>query len=177
MLEADLCLTFNGLIDVLSFSERVEGLLGYRRDDVLGSTVSLQQLIHPRDLPNLLRLFGATASDRSGGVHLRIRGADGRIRCIPFRYLREEAPHGAVILTLHVSKASTERLPDPTACTADLLAMLDSLDQCASIKDREHTIRQVNRSFRDLHADERDPIGKTDYDLFPEDYADRSYEA
>jgi PAS domain-containing protein len=86
--DTDIRLTWKDDLDVLSVSERVEGLLGYKQADALTS-ISLQQLIHPRDLPLLHDLFSPATARRSGEVRLRIRGAGGRISCLRFSYVRE----------------------------------------------------------------------------------------
>lgn len=57
MLEADLRLTLDEKLDVLALGERVTGLLGYGQADILSSAVSLDQLIHPADLPSFRRLL------------------------------------------------------------------------------------------------------------------------
>ncbi|HEX4286996.1 MAG TPA: EAL domain-containing protein [Terracidiphilus sp.] len=178
MLDADLRLTLTDQLDVLYSSDRVERLLGYRRED-LASSASLQPLLHPEDFVALRALFEPGEAAHTGATLLRIRGADGRIRCISFRYLREKTSRGAVELTLHIADSGLKaRPPELHASTADMLALLDNLDQCACLKGRDHVIRQVNRSFQKLfHEQDREIIGLTDYDLFPEDYADKAYEA
>lgn len=177
MLDADIRLRLMQQLDVLSFSDRVARILGYKREDVLSSALSLHTLIHSEDLADLVALFSPAASSRTGEIRLRIHGADGRIRCMRFRYLREETHNALVELTLHLS-APTDQAPFETPAATDMLTLLDNLEQSACLKDRDHVIRQVNRTFRSLFPDSgRDFVGRTDYDLFPEDYADKAYAA
>lgn len=75
------------------------------------------------------------------------------------------------------------RLPRKDAnpeAAADLMALMEGMDECAYRKDWNHVITLANRNFRKMFSDPtqepRDLTGLTDYDLFSEEYADQSYE-
>jgi diguanylate cyclase (GGDEF)-like protein/PAS domain S-box-containing protein len=185
VLEADFRLALKEKIDVLSASERVESFLGYKPKEFLLCAVSLEGLVHPRDAAVVRQLFSTESRDESRGdsgeVKVRIRHADGRIRCLNWVYEREKKAQGFAILNLKLRDAA--RLMHGNAnpgATADLLALLEGIDECAYRKDQHHVITLANRNFRRMFSEPtqepRDLTGLTDYDLFSEEYADQSYE-
>jgi diguanylate cyclase (GGDEF)-like protein/PAS domain S-box-containing protein len=178
VLAVDFRLTLHDQLDVLSVSDRVESLLGYKADDFLASPSLLQQLIHPSDLSLVLSICSSASSTPIEDGRVRIRGIDGRMRSLGFQAERETS-QSQLILSLALSAptpGSGELIA--SAASVDLLAVLDGIGQCACIKDRQHVIRHSNRSFQTLCAGELYEVtGHTDYELFAEDYADQSYEA
>lgn len=176
MFDADLCLTWKDSLDVLSVSDRVEGLLGFKIAEPHSPIVSLQQLIHPADLPAVRELFSRLGL--TGETRIRIRGADGRIRCLAFLYFVDDANRDSIRLKLRVADRSRTASADTQRCAAEMLTMLNHLDQCACVVDRDHKMQAANANFCALFSREESAlVGLTDYDLFPEDYADKSYEA
>lgn len=181
MFEADFCLALKEKLDVLSASERVEALLGYKPKEFLLSTISLEGLVHPRDVSVVRQLFSPSSKDESGEVKVRVRHADGRIRCLSWVYEREKKGRSFTILNLILRDAA--RLPRKDAnpeAAADLRALMEGMDECPDRKDWNHVITLANRNFRKMFSDPtqepRDLTGLTDYDLFSEEYADQSYE-
>ena len=181
MFEADFRLALKEKIDVLSASERVEALLGYKPKEFLLSTISLEGLVHPHDAAVVRQLFSPSSKGESGEVKVRVRHADGRIRCLSWVYERENKAQGFAILNLILRDASRlkHKDADPGA-VADLMALMEGMDECAYRKDRNHVITLANRNFRRMLSDPskgpRDLTGLTDYDPFSEEYADQSYE-
>ena len=94
MFEADFRLALKEKIDVLSASERVEALLGYKPKEFLLSTISLEGLVHPHDAAVVRQLFSPSSKGESGEVKVRVRHADGRIRCLSWVYERENKAQG-----------------------------------------------------------------------------------
>jgi len=179
LLEAELRLTWKDQLNILSVSDGFEGLLGFKQSDVLSGTVPLQDLIHPTDLPRVRALFSAGVSLRTGEFPLRMRGANGRMRCLGFRYaLERRSPAESLVVARIAPAPQPEAQQEIRERALEVLAVLDGVDQCACVKDRYHLIRFANKAFGALLSSEgRDPAGLTDYDLFPEEYADRSYDA
>lgn len=175
MFDSDVRLIWKDDLEVLSVSDRVAGLLGYERGDLLSSR-SLQQLVHPRDLPLVHALFAPFAAKQRGDVCLRIRGADSRIRCLRFSHAREWPVRDRIVVRGRLSDGRDKAgLSEPSA---DLMAAMDSIGQAACCKDLDHFIVQANQAFQGLFPGEaRELAGLTDYDLFPEDYADKSWAA
>jgi diguanylate cyclase (GGDEF)-like protein/PAS domain S-box-containing protein len=179
--EADFRLALKENIDVLSASERVDAILGYKPKEFLSSAISLEGLVHPHDAAVVRQLFSPSSNDESGELKVRVRHADGRIRCLSWIFEREKKAQGLAILNLILRDAT--RLPhkntDPRTA-AELMALMEGMDECAYRKDWNHVITLANRNFRRLFSnaseEPRDLTGLTDYDLFSEEYADQSYE-
>jgi diguanylate cyclase (GGDEF)-like protein/PAS domain S-box-containing protein len=177
--EAELRLTWKDHLDILSVGDGVEALLGFKPQDVLSGVVALEHLIHPADLPRVRNLISAPASDQAGEIPVRLRGADSRIRCLRLGYATERLLRGEIVLSAQIAAFQQSKQDAETRQRLfDLLTVLQSTDQCASVKDRNHRILVTNENFRAmLSNDARDAAGMTDYDLFSEEFADRSYEA
>ena len=181
MLEADIRLALKEKLDVLSVSERVEAILGYKRQEFLSSAISLEELVHPNDAAAVRKLFSSSAPEDSGELNVRVRHADGRIRCMRWRYELEKTAEGFAILNLDLrGGASTKQEDANRGSSVDLMAVMECVDECAYLKNRNHVITLANgnlrRMFSNPSQEPRDLIGLTDYDLFPEEYADQSYE-
>ena len=179
MLEAELRLTWKDQLDVQSASERVGELLGYKPGDLLTGAIGFESLIHPADCSRIRSLFSSSAPNRPGEMCARIRDRNGRMRCCRMRYTRDKTSRSEILLTVSLSlPGPAEHASEIREPATDLLAMLQNIDQCACVKNSYHAILLANEGFRALvHGRERDLAGLTDYDLFPEEYADRSYEA
>jgi diguanylate cyclase (GGDEF)-like protein/PAS domain S-box-containing protein len=180
MLEANFRVALKKKLDVLSASESVEVLLGYKPQEFLSSRVSLEKMIHPDDADAARILFSPKANDPGGTVNLRIRHADGRIRCMRGCYRREFAAKGDPILNLTLRNVASCLEDQPhQASDVNLRAVMDSLDEAVYFKDRNHVIAAANQSFCRMFPDSagepRNLAGLTDYELYSEYYADRSY--
>lgn len=177
VLGADFRLVFVKKLDVLSTGERVESLLGYKPRQFLTSQVSLESLLHPQDRAVVEGLFRTEANADAGSLAVRIRHADGRIRCLRMRYEREAMVKCGPLLRVAFDDPAASRENMQSALT--LRAVLESLEECACVKDRDHVIVAANRNHRLLFPNAsgwpEDLHGLTDYDLFPEAQADASY--
>lgn len=178
--EVNFRLALNKKLDVLWASDRVEGLLGYRLEDLLAGT-SLAELIHPNDAEIAGRLVSAEGEDGGGEVNLRFRHADGAIRCMRGHFKREFMPDGQPVLNLEVSDAKClHRVSGEHRPALDLISIFDSLDECVCFKDPNHVIVWANRNYRHMFSQPdtelRELVGLTDYDLLPENIADEFYE-
>ncbi len=168
-------------LEVLSVSEGVESVLGYKAEDILSSRVLFADLLHPNDSDIATRLFSPKSRDHSGAANLRMRHADGRIRCMRCNFNRELPQHANPILGLVLRDVTTLRRDDEDRHSeVNLTAYVESVDECVYFKNRNHVITVANRNVRRLFSDApdalRDLTGLTDYDLFPEHVADEFYE-
>ena len=179
MLEAIFRLALTARPQVLSVGESVKGLLGYGQEDFLSGRVSLAERVHAHDAESFARLFCLKPTTDCEPINIRLRQANGRIRCVLGPCSRETAADGKsiLILTLHDSKGL---MPDLNSSMI-LSSILESVDECVYFKDRNHVITRANRKYcqRLSNAEglPRELAGLTDYDLFPEEFADRSYRA
>lgn len=148
-------------------------LLGFTENNFLSARISLLDRIHPDDTELKKQIFSADAP-LSGSVCLRLRHADGRIRCVQADYEKRE---GELRLEL--------RDPVPADATqavssAYLRAALAHSDEETFFKSRHHVFIAASDRFTASISPwlrGRALAGLTDYDLFPESDADRQYRA
>jgi diguanylate cyclase (GGDEF)-like protein/PAS domain S-box-containing protein len=180
LLEANLRVELNDRLPVLSVSDGIEALLGFKPDDFLSGRVSLKDRIHPHDLDIAALLFSPVNESKSGTFNIRLRHADDRIHCIKATYTKEVAPGGgAVFLDLLLQNAkSLWKHPSDQLLSAHFRAMMKNTDDLIFFKDRNHVF--IGASQNMLAA--IDPVrhgpsllGLTDYDIYPEEYADIYY--
>ena len=183
ILEAEICLSLAGQTSVLSVNDEIETLLGYSATDFLNGNLTLQSRIHHDDQDIAEPLFANTLDQAAGFCHLRIRQANGRIRCIKALYQKTarsntDAP-GDLILTLRLqdSKSLAPHIENPPSM-ANMRAMMENTDDFIFFKDRNHVMTGASETLAKITSPSEhwnDLIGKTDYDLFPEEYADLYY--
>jgi PAS domain-containing protein len=88
MSDATFCFVLKSPPQLVSAGEGVEALLGYTQEEFLTANVQLKDRIHPEDAGLAETLFSQDGTNTSGSVNLRIRHADGRIRCLKVRYAK-----------------------------------------------------------------------------------------
>ena len=162
-------------------SESVEVLLGFKADDFLTEKVSLQSRIHTQDQDIAEVLFSKNPSKISHTFNIRFRHADGRIRCIKAQYTKVKNQSGKGILLellLQDAKSLWQQQGDQTMM-ANFKAMMENSDDYIYFKDRNHVFTGASQTLVAITEPSEhwtDLIGKTDYDVFPEEYADIYYE-
>jgi PAS domain S-box-containing protein len=178
MFEANICLALEGQLLVLSVADTIEAVLGFTADDFLSARVSLKQQIHPHDTDIADMLFSSGDPGTFGSVNIRLRHADGRIRCIRGEYGKESGPEGVVLkLLLQDAKSLQRTMPDASTMVT-FTAMMENTDDFIFFKDRNHVLigaSQTLVALCDSAEHWTDLINKTDYDIFPEEYADAYY--
>jgi PAS domain S-box-containing protein len=163
---------------VASVSGNPLGLLGHDAQAFLAGMVDLGALVHVEDRERFKGFFevGTEAGQRSD--NLRVRQANGRIRCVWVTYWRDSS-QGLSLLNLTLQDAaSLPRTLADAAIDPMLRAMLDNTDDFIFFKDRHHVFTGASQTLVSVtHPSEHwtDLIGKTDYDVFPEEYADVYY--
>jgi PAS domain-containing protein len=81
-------------LTVLSIDDGIESLLGFGNEEFLTSRVSLKDRIHPEDADIAGMLFSPRLEEETGSFNIRLRHADGRIRCVRGEYSKECAAEG-----------------------------------------------------------------------------------
>ena len=164
---------------VLSASAGIRSLLGHAAADFTRGRLSLAELIHPDDSDLAAPLFAPDDKPSCGVLRLRLRQADGRIRCIRTRYDRTPTGTGGMRLELLLQDAkSLPRTLDDASLTANFRAMMENTDDFIYFKDRNHVFTGASQTLVTLCSPaERwtDLLGHTDYDVFPEALADHYY--
>lgn len=169
-------------LPVLSVSGPAGEILGFSPDDLLSGSVRIRERIHPHDADIADALFCARPENGSGVCSLRLRHADGRIRCLRVQYTKKLAQNGAVpVLELILQDVrSLWQHEDTPAILAEITPVTAVLDSFIYFKNRDHVYTGANsrmlKVLTEFAPDGAGPLGVTDYDLFPEDYADVYYQ-
>lgn len=169
-------------VRTISVDGDVEGLLGFSSEAFLSGKVSLVSLVHPGDQDIADMLFAsplAASASLRGTFNIRLRHADGRIRCVRGEYARSVSADGVtgVDVLLQDAKRLWHSQGDQTMM-ASFKAMMDNTDDFIFFKDRNHVFTGASQTLVALTAPVEhwtELIGKTDYDVFPETYADVYY--
>ena len=153
-------------------------LLGFGADDLLQGRVRLSDRIHPDDADVASRLFAPTAEPSAGDCNLRVRRGDGRICCLHGNWRKTlEARVTVLVLRLRDVRALPRR-PDEALATLQFKAMMEVSDDFIYFKDRHHVMTGASQTLVSLCPNAEhwtDLLGLTDYDIFPEPYADAYY--
>lgn len=180
VLEARIRMVLRDDLPVLSVSDGMAALLGYRPGDFLAASIALPALIHPDDLDIAQGLFSREAHDTAGSFNIRLRHADGRIRCIKGHYQKEGASkHPAPTLDLLLQDAKSLAQPlGAQDMMANFRAMMEITDDYIYFKDRNHVMTGASQTLVAITSPSEhwtDLLGQTDYDIFPEEFADHYY--
>ena len=180
MLEVSISLLLAEPLSVLSVSDSVEELLGYPGASFLSTCISLKDLIHPHDADISELLFSPNHPDSSGIFNIRLRQANGRIRCFKGSYIKQtrEGEAGSILDLLLQDAKSLQRTLDEAVAMPNFRAMMDNTDDYIYFKDRNHVFTGASQTLVSLCSPAEhwtDLIGQTDYDVFPEEYADIYY--
>lgn len=180
LLEAKISLALTDALPVLSVSDSIVTLLGFSPDAFLDGRISLKSRIHPDDQDIADELFSRTIQHSPGTFNLRLRQANGRIRCIKGQYRKSlpESGHPVILeLLLQDAKSLRQNLGKPPVAD-NLRAVMENTDDYIYFKDRNHVFTGASRilaALADPAEQWTDVFGQTDYDVFPEQYADRYY--
>jgi len=167
---------------VFSVAGDVESMFGYCASSFLQGEVSFPSLTHPEDQDVLEVMFRISpqpaTSPKSQVCNLRVRQANGRIRCLVVQYDPELTVAGP-LLNLWLRDAKS--LFDPAdALTANpgFRSMMENTNDFIFFKDRNHVFTSASQTLVSVTQPSvhwTDLIGQTDYDVFPEEYADIYY--
>ncbi|MDD2834112.1 MAG: diguanylate cyclase [Methylotenera sp.] len=176
-------LAFSLVQDTLS-CKTVEGdielLTGYSAQDFISSTPSFGDIFHADDIDLRDMLFSHAPGNGALLLNLRLVKKDGQIAILSARY-RKESDFGE--LTTHISislnKSSAQGVSLIEArALANLTAMFENTDDYIYFKDKAHAFTGASQTLVNItHGVEtwQDLIGKTDYEVFPAEYADIYY--
>ena len=163
--------------DVRTVSGDPLRLLGESAAALTDGRVCLAERIHPDDQDVAARLFDPHAPAADGPLHLRLRRADGRI-VVTCATCTHHASADGQHFELHLSDSrDLPRTLDDVA-TLSVRAMLENTDDYIYFKDRHHVFAAASQTLVSLCEPVghwTDFLGQTDYDVFPEAYADVYY--
>ena len=171
-------IALTGLPAVQSVSGDVVGLLGFSGEDFLNSNVLLNDRIHPEDAALAASRFSAGNEESSGNVILRIRHADGRIRVLRGQFKKQSSPRGGKVLDLLLEDVRNLSEPGDALLAANFKTLIEQSSDYIYVKNRNHVFLAASHTVPSLTESARDSselVGKTDYDIHPEDIADIGY--
>lgn len=184
---AEFCIRALGRQQVISVDGDVEALLGFAASRFLAGDVTLNEQIHAQDAEVAARLFDTEKEetgtpDDGAWESLRVRHADGRIRCMRAMARQVRDGNGAALLRLILEDARHPGAGWPEeAVSAPLRVLLESSEGPVYFKDRHHVLAAINEKVKLglalLDVGHTGVLGLTDYDIFPEEHADRFYAA
>lgn len=171
--------TSNDRISIDAVSGNPQLLLGFDAQDFLIGKVDLKARIHPGDQDIATLLFAIQATPPRQVVNLRLRQANGRYRCVKCSYEKVLSPSGIALSLLLEDAKSLPRTLDGAAAMANFRAMMDNTDDYIYFKDRNHVFTGASQTLVSLCEPAEhwtDLLGQTDYDVFPEEFADAYYQ-
>ena len=179
MSNTSFCFALSDPPRLVSVDGDVEGLLGYSRKAFLSSKAHLKDLIHREDAGVAESLFSPDLKDRSGVFNIRLRHADGRIRCIKGQYAKKPGrATDEVLLDMILEDARKVREPGDGLLVRNFKTLIEQTGDDIYIKNRNHVFLAASRAVPNLTDTAKDPselVGKTDYDIHPEEIADITY--
>lgn len=180
ILEAEFSISLVHPPIVMAVSDGVEALLGFTPDDFLSGSVTLPSRIHAGDQDFSHALFSRDMPF-SGSFPIRLRQENGRIRIVRLDYSKTRSePENDLQLTLRLQdiKSLFQASPKPPMM-ANFKSMMENTDDFIFFKDENHIITGASQTLAAICPPNRhwtDLIGQTDYDIFPEVFADIYYE-
>jgi diguanylate cyclase (GGDEF)-like protein/PAS domain S-box-containing protein len=167
-------------IRALKVSPEIKALLGYDAGDFISSKLRFADLVHTDDQDLVDTLFAFEAQKTANSINLRFRHASGKIICLQVCYQKHpDSSSGAMLLSVQLNDAKTlkQTLTDQVLL-ANFTAMMENSDDYMFFKDRNHVFTGASQTLVKLTDPTEhwtDLIGLTDYDVFPEAYADNYY--
>lgn len=163
---------------VLSVSGGIEALLGFTPDNFITGHISLLDRIHLEDGDLASLQFFNSCSSASGGFPIRLRQANGQIRIVRLDF--EKSSENASGVRLRLILKDAKALYDIENAPADVhfKYMMDSTDDFICFKNINHIITGASQALASIcsRVDHwADLIGQTDYEIFPEEFADKCY--
>ena len=167
-------------VAIQQIGDGIESLLGYSASDLMTDESLFLACFHVDDRDLLDKLFAPVDQEQVDEMNLRLRQADGRIRCVKASYRKSSAPqvHGTLIDLLLLDAKSLPRTIVDASSMLCFLAMMENTDDFIYFKDRNHVFIKLSQSLAKLTSPSvrgSSLVGQTDYDVFPEAYADFQY--
>ena len=161
---------------VLFADDGIEDLTGHPARDFVSGSVNLRALFHADD-EDLVREIFHPSPTAGAATNVRLRHRDGRLVCVRCAYTRQATDRG-LGLELELRAATGLRSIEDRTILTNFIAMMENSDDYIYFKDRNHVFTGASQTLvriTDPSEHWTDLIGRTDYDVFPEEYADRYY--
>jgi len=157
------------LENVIFADKDIYYLTGYSREEWMNHTVRFESILHPDDMD----IFEKIANNESFMTTLRISHAEGRIKILRVDFSRVN--EGWEIFVQDPIKLA-ESVEDHMILQ-NFNAMMENSDDYIYFKDRNHVFTGASRTLVSLTSVEKkeDLVGKTDYEVFPQEFADKYF--
>ncbi len=165
-------------VGIDSVSGNPQLLLGFGASAFLDGSVDLRACFHVDDEDIAVQLFAPQATASQQVVNLRLRQANGRIRCVRCTFAKSVAGASLTLDLLLEDAKSLPRTLDDVVTMASFRAMMENTDDFIFFKDRNHVLTGASQTLVvlcDPAEHWTDLLGQTDYDVFPEEFADAYY--
>jgi PAS domain S-box-containing protein len=156
------------------FNKRSEEISGHRLEDWQGK--SFAPLIIEEDLPKVIKVFYKTLRGQAQQYEVSVKKKDGTILILSVN----TAPiysKGKVTGTVSFGRDITERKRVEDVIMESeirLQSILDNSSTVVFLKDLQGRYITINRRYEELfHVSRNEVVDKTDYDIFPREYADK----
>ncbi len=161
-----------------SVSNGVEALLGFSREEFLSSKVRLRDRVHREDTSLAKSLFSSEVDQPTGSFNIRLRHADGKIRCVKGSFEKTRSAGNEVELELHLEDARIVKEPGDVVLLNSFKSLIEHTTDYIYIKNRNHVILAASATLPSLAESAKDQtelVGTTDYDNHAEETADVYY--
>jgi len=164
---------------LLHAGSELHELLGYSEKDFIQSSIHLPDLIHADDQDIAITLFSLKTQVTPKIINFRCRQASGKIICLQGVYQKHFDKNTGLKLVLQLTDAKTlNAYLDEPILLSNFTTMMKNSEDYIYFKDRNHVFTGASQTLVNLTEPSehwKDLIGKTDYDVFPEEYADAYY--
>ncbi len=164
---------------LLSISSSITELLGFSANDFTRGRISFQNCVHADDQDLYDMLFAYPSDSCSGSVTMRLRQSNSHIRIVRLHYNKTISNDEVILeLLLQDAKSLYQATNDICAMT-NFKALMENTNDYIYFKDANHVFTGASKTLLSLCASVKqwtDFLGKTDYDVFPEKYADMYYQ-
>jgi diguanylate cyclase (GGDEF)-like protein/PAS domain S-box-containing protein len=170
----------------LSANDSIEELLGFKAEEFVNANVNLIDRIHSGDKNIADMIFSTNTNQASATFNIRLRKANGKICCVKGSYTKKfdnKDQHILLEISLYDAKKLWQSSYDGSSyeqnLTPNFKAMMENTTDYICFKDHNHVFTGASQTFVKLTNPSKHGshlLGLTDYDIFPEQYADAYYE-
>jgi len=165
---------------LLSADNNLYQMLGYTFDELKQSKQPFSTLIHIDDADITKALFSLEPQETVTSINFRLRHSNGKIICLLANYQKKyHQDSDTLSLQLQLIDPKSVLVPmEDQVLTSNFAVMMDTTDDYIYFKDRNHVFTGASQTLVSLTKPSqhwRDLLGKTDYDVFLEEYADAYY--
>jgi len=165
---------------LLSANHNLYQMLGYTFEELSDSKQPFSTLIHIDDKDIAKALFSLEPQETVININFRLRHSNGKIICLLADYQKQyQKDSDTLNLQLHLVDPKSVLVPmEDQVLMSNFAVMMDTTDDYIYFKDRNHVFTGASQTLVGLTEPSqhwKDLLGKTDYDVFSEEYADAYY--